>query len=280
MKPMVKTDPPLIKTKAGPHCQPKVRAPSEQYLKLSQQQSEVCDGNETRKQLIVLDLNGTLVSRTGKRGGYRGMYVRPYHDEFLEYLFEHFTVMVWSSAQPHSVDNMCRMFGEYRSQLYKVWDRTHLGLTHADYHRKSVTIKDLEFIWRDSSIANDNFDATNTILLDDSPAKAVLQPYNAIHLATFDHKSSTFREHGERELLSVIRYLDKVRRHSNLCNYMRQHPYKSPDILEEGEKENKTCVYHYPFDSQDKEKRSLQDLRVENTQKEDQLLEKLRSMRL
>lgn len=61
MKPSVKTDPPMIKTNAGQHRQPKVRTPSEQYLKLSQQESVTCDHKETKKQLIVLDLNGTMV---------------------------------------------------------------------------------------------------------------------------------------------------------------------------------------------------------------------------
>ncbi|KAJ8655805.1 hypothetical protein O0I10_008469 [Lichtheimia ornata] len=35
------------------------------------------------RQLVILDLNGTLVSRVNN-----GMYVRPYQDLFLDYLFQ------------------------------------------------------------------------------------------------------------------------------------------------------------------------------------------------
>lgn len=80
MKPSVKTDPPMIKTNRGQHRQPKVRTPSEQYLKLSQQESVACDRKETRKQLIVLDLNGTLVRYSKPQIEYRlidkGVYIR------------------------------------------------------------------------------------------------------------------------------------------------------------------------------------------------------------
>lgn len=62
MKPTVKTDPPKIVNTGQHRRQPKVREPSEQYIKLSQQESVAYDpSKETSKQLIVLDLNGTLV---------------------------------------------------------------------------------------------------------------------------------------------------------------------------------------------------------------------------
>ncbi|KAL0086394.1 HAD-like domain-containing protein, partial [Phycomyces blakesleeanus] len=194
-------------------------SPTREYLELANQRYHCLKTLSRKKQLLILDLNGTLVSRTGSKG----MYVRPHQDEFVDYVFENFQVMVWSSAQPVNVDRMCRMFEDHRPELVKVWDRTYFGLTPNQYNKKIVTIKDLKRVW--SAFDNGEYDATNTILLDDSPEKTVLQPYNSVHLTSFDHLSSTFRAHGESELLAVISYLEKLRKVDNVCSYIRERPY-------------------------------------------------------
>lgn len=222
------------------------RKPTETYLALSEQPSKELPATEAPKKLLILDLNGTLVSRTRFRTRHNGMYVRPYQDEFLDYVFDNFCVMVWSSAQPHSVNSMCALFEQYRKQLTLTWDRTTFGLSKSAYHEKSLTIKDLEKVW--AAFDGQPYDATNTILLDDSPKKAVLQPYNSIHLREFNHKSSSFQQYGECELLHVMRYLEQLRLQSNVCNYMRQHPYKSPDP-QQTVSENSFISYHYAFHS-------------------------------
>jgi hypothetical protein len=58
---------------------------------------------------------------------------------FRQYLFCAETkawldTMVWSSAQPHSVDDMVnKVFGPAKAELKAVWNRTSLGLSEADY---------------------------------------------------------------------------------------------------------------------------------------------------
>ncbi|KAI9491764.1 HAD-like domain-containing protein [Zychaea mexicana] len=219
------------------------QSPRESYMKLSQQPSTVLAEPIDDKKLLILDLNGTLASRTTNR---RSMYVRPYQDKFLDYIFRHFKVMVWSSAQPHSVNSMCRLFGSYVDDLLLTWDRRYFNLSTGDYNRKTVTLKDLEVVWR--ALGQDTYDASNTILVDDSPAKAILQPYNSIHLKEFDHTSPTFRKYGEAELLHVVRYLEQVRIQSNVCSFMREQPFVSPDPSQD--KENEFRVYHYVFDQE------------------------------
>lgn len=169
-------------------------------------------------QLLILDLNGTLVCRVKKKA----MYVRPYAHVFFDYIFREFTVMVWSSAQPQSVRDMCRAFGSHRSDIDVVWDRRSLNLSETDYHRKVQTVKDLRKVW---DHYKGKFNATNTILLDDSIEKARLQPDNAIHLSTFDHRSPEFTQSGEAELLHVMDYLKILRDQSNVAEYMHKHPY-------------------------------------------------------
>ncbi|KAI0052785.1 hypothetical protein FA95DRAFT_1601484 [Auriscalpium vulgare] len=123
-------------------------------------------------------------------------------------------VMVWSSAQPHNVGDMVEhSFEGDRVNLLAVWARDTLGLAQDHYHRKVQTVKDLAKPWAafpallsppspaasHSSIASSSPDsprihpeppsalppandvehsALTTLLLDDSPLKAVLQPYN------------------------------------------------------------------------------------------------------
>jgi hypothetical protein len=45
-----------------------------------------------------------------------------------------YEIMIWSSAQPHSVKRMlAKTFGEYQKSLLAVWDRTQLGLSPVEY---------------------------------------------------------------------------------------------------------------------------------------------------
>lgn len=170
-------------------------------------------------------------SRARAKDGYGGIHTssaprlravqpRPYIPAFRAYLFapetqEWLDTMVWSSAQPHSVADMVdRVFGDLKSELVAVWDRKSLGLTKEDYHRKALTTKDLTKPWTllplgtsstkiavpseadcaaeqaglASSIAHS---AMTTLLLDDSPHKARLQPYNHVCIPEY---TSSFRE--------------------------------------------------------------------------------------
>ncbi|KAI0296740.1 hypothetical protein B0F90DRAFT_1636021 [Multifurca ochricompacta] len=96
--------------------------------------------------------------------------------------------MVWSSAQPHSVDDMVHhAFGNDRDRLVAIWARDTLGLAEDLYHRKVLTIKDLEKPW--AALARwSGHSAATTILLDDSHAKAARQPYNHLCVSEYTRK--------------------------------------------------------------------------------------------
>ncbi|CAA7263834.1 unnamed protein product [Cyclocybe aegerita] len=122
--------------------------------------------------------------------------------------------MVWSSAQPHSVADMVdKCFQDRKDELRAVWARDTLGLTG---DRKTQTLKDLEKPWSElpsphiptpNSLSSDiepiahntsnpstehatsssskpslqtqhTHSAQTTLLIDDSPLKAALQPWN------------------------------------------------------------------------------------------------------
>ncbi|KZT20498.1 hypothetical protein NEOLEDRAFT_1140602 [Neolentinus lepideus HHB14362 ss-1] len=236
------SQPPSVSQRArspSPPAPPPPRSPSPTYLLTSLIPSESLSPSTTTRKLLILDLNGTLLIRsphTGGRAAYRWVngqpppprmrsaHPRPYMASFQSYLFhpetkEWLDVMVWSSAQPHSVDDMVgKCFGERRRELKAVWARDTLGLSSNQYHTKTQTTKDLTKPWDYfASLANKEasrspsssrsaspepssetmpvsrgspaaqvHSALTTLLLDDSPAKAHLQPYNHICIKEYD----------------------------------------------------------------------------------------------
>lgn len=197
---------------------------SPEYVSITNLPSSQCA--IPQRHLIILDLNGTLVSKTGKHG----MWVRPHYTQFLNYLFSQFNVGVWSSARPHTVNNMCQLFGEFKPQLLFMWNRENFGLSTEDYHKRMPTIKDLQIVWK--NLEDDpkmpTYTARNTILLDDSATKAILQPFNSIEISEFNHKDRRMKHQGDSELLNVMDYLDKVKYEDNVSHYMKHNPYTRP----------------------------------------------------
>src|SRR6266851_3556164 len=137
-----------------PETQPPAASPSPSYLRFSSTPSKTL--SEPTRKLLILDLNGTLLLRSprppkssrGQRHQHpapRRVMPRPYLAVFRAYLFAPQTrawldVMVWSSAQPHSVGDMVlHAFGNDRDKLLATWARDTLGLTE-DHYRASFPL--------------------------------------------------------------------------------------------------------------------------------------------
>ncbi|CAO3673023.1 unnamed protein product [Umbelopsis ramanniana] len=211
--------------------------------------------NGSRRLLIILDLNGALVSKTGKSG----MWVRPHYTEFLEYLFGQFEVGVWSSARQNTVSNMCQLFGDFKKQLLFTWSRENFGLSEDDYLRNIPTLKDLQLVWKNLE-DNPNlpsYTAYNTVLLDDSSSKAALQPFNSIAISEFNHKNTDKQLNGDNELLNVIAYLEKVKYEDNVSNFMKLNPYKN-DLVSDATTESDFESTHFRYSDA---KKTVGDLR-------------------
>ena len=145
-------------------------SPTESYLELSLQSSLPLANPTASRKLLVLDLNGTLLLRSAYRRArpsysyvsqsgdshpfstdpksafvpypvpaLRTIYPRPYIPSFCAYIFHPATLqwldtMVWSSAQPHSVNDMVdKCFGPYKESLKAIWARDTLGLSSDEY---------------------------------------------------------------------------------------------------------------------------------------------------
>ncbi|KAK0223384.1 hypothetical protein IW262DRAFT_822612 [Armillaria fumosa] len=225
---------------------------------------------------------------------HRVAHPRPYMESFRQYLFhpktlEWLDTMVWSSAQPFNVDHMVdQCFKEEKGKLITVWARDTLGLTSAQYHQKTQTTKDLAKPWAALSLLPDENDeastlsssddgpshsadepaptsepsrsayahsALTTLLLDDSPLKAQLQPWNHFCVPEYTAQirgRDLSTRHRERDnppsdiqdaegivlqkkrkrpkkalgydqiLLAVIGVLDTIKGESNVSGWMRQ----------------------------------------------------------
>jgi len=156
------------------------------------------------RRLVILDLNGLLIHRIHERDTadldrdflesatyYRPFYIwkRPHVDEFLNFLFQHFTVAVWTSAQKRNAENMIPLLlGNQSPPFLFVWDQSKCNadtlseeqwaeeLTKPPRKRRRrkrwLFTKPLAKVWE----AFPEYNATNTLLIDDSVEKTIENP--------------------------------------------------------------------------------------------------------
>ncbi|KAJ1488300.1 HAD-like domain-containing protein, partial [Baffinella frigidus] len=148
--------------------------------------------------LIILDVNGLLVHRikgkmppgitmspAGTLAGGK-LFERPHLRSFLDFLLPRFAVGVWSTAQDKNVHAMAaHIFGsDYQKHLAFVMDQSHCTSTsfvHWENKHKPIMLKNLSKVWDAPALAG-RYSPQNTLLIDDSPYKAALNPVeNAIH---------------------------------------------------------------------------------------------------
>ncbi|GAW16995.1 hypothetical protein ANO14919_064440 [Xylariales sp. No.14919] len=180
--------------------------------------------------LVVVDLNGTLLYRPSHRNPTRFIQ-RPHARQFLSYCVNTFTVVIWSSARPRSVESMCRQLLEPkdRTKVVATMARDRFGLSETDYNQRVLCYKRLTTVWNDPTIARSHPEAAygkkwnqlNTVLVDDSLDKARSEPYNLIQIPEFKGDP---REPGSI-LLQVQDYFNECNRRMNVSAYIRTQPF-------------------------------------------------------
>jgi len=172
-------------------------------LLTAQIKSQIANARRAGKRInIILDLDNTLISSVPYRrisnttNSYRTLnlrhhvfensyviYERPGVQSFLDFLFKHFDVSVWSAATKEYVmfivDNIvCAKRGRRLKMV--------LHSEHCDMSRKinPSTPKDMRFLWHNPRIYG--FTPENTFIIDDLPAVYVAQPHNCIAVPAFD----------------------------------------------------------------------------------------------
>ncbi|XP_058180739.1 uncharacterized protein LOC131299159 isoform X2 [Rhododendron vialii] len=150
-----------------------------------------------RKKLLVLDVNGLLVDIVPSgAGGYKqhkilsqkAVFKRPFCDDFLQFCFDRFHVGVWSSRTRKNVNTVLDfLMGKSKSNLLFCWDQSHCtktGYNTVENRAKPLLLKELKNIWEkhepDLPWASGEYNESNTLLLDDSPYKALRNPDLAV----------------------------------------------------------------------------------------------------
>ncbi|KAI4153441.1 MAG: hypothetical protein LQ340_002313 [Diploschistes diacapsis] len=208
----------------------KAPEPVAQYLLRARRPMQ--NAQQPKTLLIVLDLNGTLLERMW---GSNRVIMRPYIDSFLKYCFGNHRVMIWSSAQPANVRNMCvKVFNAAdRAMLVAMWGRDKLDLSSEDYADRVQVFKRLEKIWEDQELQREHpqagsggsWNQTNTVLIDDSVFKAASQPHNLIEIPEF------LKEHMRKELKGkileqVTAYLETARKYEDVSTFIEKNPFR------------------------------------------------------
>ena len=174
------------------------------------------------KLLVLLDMNGTLLVRTKRRVGGRlpDVSLNENHNFFREgavefcralksradlLSFAFYTSMREKSARPATLA-LCggddehgrpphlyeRAFNKADSSAENAWD----------------TMRDLEKVWQTQDKIAYGFDATNTIVVDDTPRKMREHPHNVLVVPTYDERALS--RANDTALPSLLNYLDRL----------------------------------------------------------------------
>ncbi|KAK4799653.1 hypothetical protein SAY86_025018 [Trapa natans] len=194
-----------------------------------------------RKNLLILDLNGLLIDVIpNKHGGQKpdmvlsGKHVfkRPFVDDFLEFCFKRFAVAVWSSRKKKNIDRLVDfLFGNAREKLVFCWNQCQCTQTYfktRENWNKPLVLKELRKVWEklgpDLQFDKGEYNESNTLLLDDSPYKAICNPENtAIFPNPYQYNMSQDISLGPGGDIRV--YLEGLSLAENIPEYVRQKPF-------------------------------------------------------
>ncbi|KAG6584401.1 hypothetical protein SDJN03_20333, partial [Cucurbita argyrosperma subsp. sororia] len=196
----------------------------------------------SRKKLLVLDVNGLLADficyvpygyKPDLVIGQKAVFKRPFCDDFIKFCFERFEVGVWSSRTRRNVDMAIDfLMGDFRQKLLFCWDQSHCTDTTfstVENKHKPLVLKQIKKLWK--YLKPREFNASNTLLLDDSPHKALCNPANtAIFPVTYRFRDTDDTSLGPGGDLRV--YLEGLSMAENVQKYVEQNPFGQRPITE------------------------------------------------
>ncbi|KAL8151658.1 hypothetical protein V2J09_021466 [Rumex salicifolius] len=197
-------------------------------------------GLSSRK-LLILDLNGLLADiRSVPLKGFKphrwivnkAVYKRPFCDDFVKFCFETFDVAVWSSRKRFNVERMLKflMKEDKREKLIFTWDQSHCtktGFMTIENKDKPIFLKELQKWWNKSNpkCPSDRekavYNESNTLLIDDSPCKALRNPFKwseSSHL--FWPAVLSLGPNGDLRL-----YLKRLAEADNVQEFVKENPF-------------------------------------------------------
>ncbi|XP_025801891.1 uncharacterized protein LOC112881428 isoform X4 [Panicum hallii] len=201
-----------------------------------------------RKKLLILDLNGLLadinqdyhnVHKADAKVKNKLVFRRPYYDDFLRFCFQNFELGIWSSRKRENVSIVVNiLMRNFKQHLLFRWDMSYCTVTGCntiDNKNKPLVLKELKKLWNkeDPKLPwkKGEFSPSNTLLVDDSPYKALCNPPNT---AIFPHPYS-YRNQSDDSLGpggDLRMYLERVAAADNVQNFVRDNPFGQNAITE------------------------------------------------
>ncbi|KAH7660653.1 Protein-serine/threonine phosphatase protein [Dioscorea alata] len=204
--------------------------------------------SSNRKKLLVLDLNGLLADitmdthrmhRAHRRVGGKSLFKRPYCDDFLKFCFEKFNIGVWSSRKMYNVDIVVEcLMRNTKDKLLFCWDQskcTTTGLGTIGNVHKPLVLKELKKLWdkEEPELPWElgEYTPSNTLLIDDSPYKALLNPpYTGIFPPPYNSRDVKDNSLGPGGDLRV--YLEGLAVIDDVQQYVCEHPFGQAAITD------------------------------------------------
>lgn len=202
-----------------------------------------------RKKLLILDLNGLLADinqdyhnahKAHAKVRAKLVFRRPYCDDFLRFCFQNFELGIWSSRKTENVNSVVNiLMRDLKQYLLFCWDMSHCtvtGCNTVDNKHKPLVLKELKRLWNKEEPSLPwvlgEFSPSNTLLVDDSPYKALCNPPNT---AIFPQPYSYHNQRDDYSLgpggdLRV--YLERIAAADNVQNFVRDNPFGQNSITE------------------------------------------------
>ncbi|XP_062022207.1 uncharacterized protein LOC133738645 [Rosa rugosa] len=207
------------------------------------------EGNLSQKKLLILDINGLLADivqmevfipssfKPDKIISRKAVFKRPFCDDFLQFCFDRFNVGVWSSRTKENVNSVIDfLLGDSKHKLLFCWNQSHCTSTSfktVKNKNKPLVLKELRKFWEklepDLPWARGEYNESNTVLLDDSPYKALCNPVNT---AIFPN-SYQFRNRKDSSLGpggDIRSYLEGLAMAESVQKYVEQNPFGQQPI--------------------------------------------------
>ncbi|XP_010502984.1 PREDICTED: uncharacterized protein LOC104780190 isoform X2 [Camelina sativa] len=174
--------------------------------------------------------------------GRRAIFKRPFCEEFLKFCFDKFEVGIWSSRKQNNVVRITDfLLGDMKNKLLFCWDMSYCATTTVgslENKHKYVVFKDLNRLWEkhDPNLPwqMGYYNQTNTVLLDDSPYKALLNPpYTAIFPHSYNHQNKTDTSLGNGGDLRL--HLQRLVEAENVQDFIKNNPFGQEAITEASE---------------------------------------------
>ncbi|KAG2642139.1 hypothetical protein PVAP13_2KG262558 [Panicum virgatum] len=201
-----------------------------------------------RKKLLILDLNGLLADiNQDYRNAHKAdakvkdklVFTRPYYDDFLRFCFQNFELGIWSSRKRENVNRVINiLMRKLKHHLLFCWDMSYCTVTGCNVigtKGKPLVLKELKKLWNnedpDLPWEQGEFSPSNTLLVDDSPYKALCNPPNT---GIFPHPYS-YRNQSDDSLGpggDLRMYLERVAAADNVQSFVRDNPFGQNSITD------------------------------------------------